>query len=67
MYVALSNHVGPNANGHSAVYGPEGEVLADAGAAEEALAVADFDPAVARRAPRAPPGARGGPSPYLIE
>ena len=46
MYVALSNHVGPNANGHSAVYGPEGQVLADAEAAEEALAVADFDPAV---------------------
>ena len=45
MYVALSNHVGPNANGHSAVYGPEGQALADAGAAEEALAVADFDPA----------------------
>lgn len=43
MYVALSNHVGPNANGHSAVYGPEGEVLADAGEAESALAVADFE------------------------
>ena len=44
MYVAVSNHVGPNANGHSAVYGPEGETLADAGDAEEALAVADLDP-----------------------
>src|SRR4051812_19296899 len=44
MYVAVSNHVGPNANGQSAVYGPEGEVLADAGEAEEALAVANLDP-----------------------
>ena len=44
MYVALANHVGPNANGHSAVYGPEGEVLADAGDAAEAVVAAEFDP-----------------------
>jgi predicted amidohydrolase len=50
MYVALSNHLGEADGrrlcGHSAVWDPNGEVLADAGPAEEGLAIADFDPAV---------------------
>ena len=44
--IVLSNHVSDTANGHSAVYGPEGEVLADAGPSGEGLAVADLDRAV---------------------
>ena len=44
MYVALSNHVGQNANGHSTLYGPEGEVLADAGEADERIVSVELDP-----------------------
>jgi predicted amidohydrolase len=50
MYVALSNHVGEadgrQACGHSAIWGPSGQVLDDAGTADEGLALADFDPEV---------------------
>jgi predicted amidohydrolase len=50
MYVALSNHLGEADGrrlcGHSSIWDPNGEVLADAGPAEEGLALADFDPAV---------------------
>jgi len=50
MYVVLSNHLGEADGrqlcGHSAVYDPEGTLLADAGPSEEGLAVADFDPDV---------------------
>jgi predicted amidohydrolase len=48
MYVALSNHLGEADGrrlcGHSAIWGPNGEVLADAGPTEDGLAIADFDP-----------------------
>jgi predicted amidohydrolase len=50
MYVAFSNHLGEADGrrlcGHSAIYDPEGKVLADAGPREEGLALADFDPDV---------------------
>lgn len=50
MYVAFSNHLGEADGrrlcGHSAIYGPEGNLLADAGPRKEGLAVADFDPDV---------------------
>ena len=50
MYVALSNHLGEADGrrlcGHTAIYDPEGRIVADAGADEEGLAVANFDPAV---------------------
>jgi predicted amidohydrolase len=53
MYVALSNHIGKADGrrlcGHSAIWDPNGELLADAGPAEERLALADFDPAVLAR------------------
>ncbi|HEX3454984.1 MAG TPA: carbon-nitrogen hydrolase family protein [Gaiellaceae bacterium] len=53
MYVVLSNHVGEADGrrlcGHSAIWGPNGEVLADAGPTEEGLALADFDPEVLAR------------------
>jgi predicted amidohydrolase len=50
MYVALSNHLGEADGrrlcGHSAIYDPEGKLLADAGPSEEGLALGDFDPDV---------------------
>lgn len=50
MYVVLSNHLGEADGrrlcGHSAIYDPEGKLLADAGPREEGLALADFDPDV---------------------
>jgi predicted amidohydrolase len=50
IYVVLSNHLGEADGrrlcGHSAIYDPEGRVLADAGPNEEGLALADFDPDV---------------------
>jgi predicted amidohydrolase len=50
MYVAFSNHLGEADGrrlcGHSAIYDPEGKVLADAGPSKEGLALADFDPDV---------------------
>ncbi len=50
MYALLSNHVGTTGGWHacggSAVWGPSGDLLAEASAAEEGLAVADLDPAV---------------------
>jgi predicted amidohydrolase len=50
MYVVLSNHLGEADGrrlcGHSAIYDPEGKLLADAGPDEEGLALADFDPDV---------------------
>jgi predicted amidohydrolase len=50
VYVLLANHVGPSGDlvgcGGSAVWGPDGELLADAGEAGAGLAVADLDPAV---------------------
>ena len=50
MYVVLSNHLGEADGrrlcGHSAIYDPEGAILADAGPSEEGLAIADFDPDV---------------------
>jgi predicted amidohydrolase len=50
MYVVFSNHVGEADGrrlcGHSAIYDPEGKVLADAGPRKEGLALADFDPDV---------------------
>ncbi len=50
IYVVLSNHLGEADGrrlcGHSAIYDPEGKLLADAGPREEGLAVADFDPEV---------------------
>jgi len=50
MYVVLSNHLGEADGrrlcGHSAIYGPDGTVLDDAGPDEEGLAVADLDPEV---------------------
>jgi 5-aminopentanamidase len=50
IYVALSNHLGEAGGrrlcGHSAIYDPEGKLLADAGPSEEGLAVADLDPVV---------------------
>ena len=48
MYVVLSNHLGEADGrrlcGHSSIYGPAGDLLADAGPSDEGLAVADFDP-----------------------
>ena len=53
MYVALSNHLGDADGrrlcGHSAIWDPNGGVLADAGPANEGLALADFDPDVLAR------------------
>src|SRR4029077_5276310 len=50
MYVALSNHLGEADGrrlcGHSTVWDPNGEVLADAGRSDEAVALADFDPEI---------------------
>lgn len=50
LYVAFANFVGDHAGlnycGRSALYGPDGRVLADAGPAQPGLAVADFDPEV---------------------
>jgi 5-aminopentanamidase len=50
MYVAFSNHLGEADGrrlcGHSAIYDPDGKLLADAGPSEEGLALADFDPDV---------------------
>jgi predicted amidohydrolase len=50
MYVVLSNHLGEADGrrlcGHSAIYDPSGEVLADAGPTDAGLALADFDPSV---------------------
>jgi 5-aminopentanamidase len=50
MYIAFSNLLGEADGrrfcGRSAIYGPEGQMLADAGPSEEGLAIADFDPAV---------------------
>jgi predicted amidohydrolase len=50
MYVVFSNHLGEADGrrlcGHSAIYDPEGKVLADAGPHKEGLAVADLDPDV---------------------
>lgn len=50
MYVALSNHLGGADGrtlcGHSSIYGPGGELLAEAGPSGEGLAIADFDPRV---------------------
>jgi len=50
MYVVLSNHLGEADGrrlcGHSAIYDPEGKLLADAGPRKEGLALADFDPGV---------------------
>jgi predicted amidohydrolase len=54
IYVVLSNHLGEADGrrlcGHSAIWGPNGELLADAGAGEEGLAVADFDAEALARA-----------------
>ena len=53
MYVVFSNHPGEADGrrlcGHSAVYDPEGKVLADAGPRKEGLALADLDPDVLRK------------------
>jgi 5-aminopentanamidase len=50
MYVVFSNLLGEADGrrfcGRSAIYGPEGEMLADAGPSEEGLAIGDFDPDV---------------------
>ena len=50
MYVVLSNHLGEADGrrlcGGSAIYDPEGKLLADAGPREEGLALADLDPDV---------------------
>jgi predicted amidohydrolase len=50
MYVVLSNHLGEAGGrslcGHSSIFGPDGELLADAGPSEEGLAIADLDPLV---------------------
>ena len=50
IYVVFSNLLGEadgrRFSGHSAIYDPEGETLADAGPSREGLAIADFDPAV---------------------
>ena len=50
IYVALSNHLGEAGGrklcGHSAIYDPEGRLIADAGPSEEGLAIADLDPVV---------------------
>jgi 5-aminopentanamidase len=50
IYVVFSNLLGEADGrrfcGRSAIYGPEGQMLADAGPADEGLAIADFDPAV---------------------
>ncbi len=47
LYVAFANFVGSHAGlsycGHSALYGPDGRVLADAGPAEPGLAIADLE------------------------
>ncbi|MBF9073772.1 carbon-nitrogen hydrolase family protein [Streptacidiphilus fuscans] len=49
VYVSLANHSGPSGGylggGHSAVWGPQGELLDDAGEADPGLAVAVLDPA----------------------
>lgn len=46
MYVVFSNHLGEadgrRLSGHSSIYGPGGELLADAGPRDEGLAVADL-------------------------
>jgi predicted amidohydrolase len=59
MYVVVSNHVGEADGrrlcGHSAIYDPDGELLADAGPDEEGLALADFDPDVLQEARTAMP------------
>jgi predicted amidohydrolase len=50
VYVAFSNLVGEADGrrfcGRSAIYDPEGDVVADAGSSREGLAIADFDAAV---------------------
>ncbi|MEY9848592.1 carbon-nitrogen hydrolase family protein [Streptacidiphilus sp. BW17] len=54
VYVALSNHSAPSGpyagGGHSAIWGPLGELLDDAGEADPGLAVAVLDPAAVRAA-----------------
>ncbi|WP_042363678.1 carbon-nitrogen hydrolase family protein [Streptacidiphilus neutrinimicus] len=58
-YVVLANHCGPSGpydgGGHSAIWGPLGDLLADAGEADPGLAVAEFVPEVLRAARAAEP------------
>ncbi|SEK87408.1 carbon-nitrogen hydrolase family protein [Streptacidiphilus jiangxiensis] len=53
-YTVLANHCGPSGpyvgGGRSAIWGPLGELLADAGTADPGLAVAEFSPQVLRAA-----------------
>ncbi|MEY9876864.1 putative amidohydrolase [Streptacidiphilus sp. MAP12-33] len=53
-YTVLANHCGPSGpyvgGGHSAIWGPLGELLADAGTADPGLAVAEFSPRALRTA-----------------
>jgi predicted amidohydrolase len=54
LYVVLANHSAPSGpyagGGHSAIWGPLGELLDDAGEADPGLAVAVLDPAAVRAA-----------------
>ncbi|MFB7669400.1 carbon-nitrogen hydrolase family protein [Kitasatospora sp. NPDC056138] len=53
LYTVLANHIGPSGPyvgwGHSAVWGPDGTLLADAGEADPGLAVTTLDPGVLAR------------------
>jgi predicted amidohydrolase len=53
-YTVVANHCAPSGaysgGGHSAVWGPLGDLLADAGEADPGLAVAEFDPETLRAA-----------------
>ena len=53
FYVAFANFVGAHDGleyrGRSAVYGPDGHLLADAGPDQPGIAVAEFDPEKLRR------------------
>ena len=48
-YVLISSQPGPGRSGHSAIIGPTGEVLAQAGAQEEVTLHAELDPDVLRK------------------
>ncbi|RAG82550.1 carbon-nitrogen hydrolase family protein [Streptacidiphilus pinicola] len=58
-YTLLANHSGASGGyvggGHSAIWGPLGELLDDAGVADPGLAVAEFDPEALRAARTAEP------------
>jgi predicted amidohydrolase len=50
MYVVYANHVGGEFSGHSAIFGPTGDCVAELDGIEEGLAVAELRPFAAARA-----------------